>query len=143
MNFEVLASHYRLHSDELHSKWMNGTHTLADKLSKNLLWNFRLRAVPWYVRWVDSVTAIIVLIWTVQGSIYTPSLRPNIWSQNQWKYFLLVSKMDFCFFILNSKRNKNKRRFLEHKWKFFKTKNFQTWTLAENPKSARIPSNSK
>ena len=34
---------------ELQSKWLNGKDTLAPILSKNLLKNFRLRAVPWGV----------------------------------------------------------------------------------------------
>ena len=143
---------------ELQSKWLNGKDTLAPILSKNLLKNFRLRCVPWGVHWVDRRPNVVMWWYCMRSHTYILALRnPTQPPLYHLKIIIFVRKInanqkcvltklprDFTRFSYSTRGSKKQNRFFQNKKSiFFKTKKFQTWTLAEKPKSARIPSNSK
>ena len=142
---------------ELQFKWLNGKDTLAPILSKNLLKNFCLRAVPWGVHWVDRRPNVVMWWYCVRSHTNILALRNPTQSNKLFKNYYFSSETqckskmclkkiprDFTRFSYSTRGSKKQNRFFQNKKSiFFKTKHFQTWTSAEKPKSARIPSNSK
>ena len=90
---------------ELQSKWLNGKDTLAPILSKNLLKNFCLRAVPWGVHWVDRWPNVVMWWYCVRSHTNILALRNPTQPTKSLKIMSFVRKLNAnqkCVFKKNS-----------------------------------------